>query len=118
MHFIEQKESNKCLAACICSFFQQLNIDSFPDYLSSSNWWRCVSDYVLSTTGYGMMQITMPENEYPLGHYIVVGKSQVIPDGDHAVIYKKGSMVFDPSTHKKGIKGTPKYYIIFYRVFY
>ena len=116
-----QTLDNNCLQACIASIFD-LPLEAAPHvFANGGGWtnakWARLTDWA-RTRDYDLVWIEADNREAAAlkqssGHYIAV--FYTLDGGAHAVVMRRGKVVFDPAWGGAGITGKPRHYFVFKR---
>uniref|UniRef100_A0A6M3IIZ5 Uncharacterized protein n=1 Tax=viral metagenome TaxID=1070528 RepID=A0A6M3IIZ5_9ZZZZ len=114
---VDQENTNDCQRACVASILE-LPLTDVPNFMlpNSDGWVERMQEF---TKPYGFLTLNLfftdgKSEEYLKDCYTIAGgESPRSPEREHAVVWKNGKMVHDPSPTRAGIVGKPHSYTVF-----
>ena len=104
------KENGNCFEACIASLLN-LKLEGVPDLLAYDQgpWMEKLNEWLNIKYNLVYMEVHMPSNEvenFFLNkdfYHVIIGNTTRSPEIKHAVIGRKGKMVYDPHPSNIGV---------------
>ncbi len=94
---IYQSKENNCIAACLASIMEDVDImHNFPPLQDNYTWFAFLRKYMRARFGYGLLLSNFDENTP--GYAIIGGPTVRTPENKkwHAVVYHNGKLIHDP----------------------
>lgn len=116
MKYLKQTKTGiegNCLAACIANLLS-VPIEAVPGY-AGYDWFPILNKWLIAHHGQEILifdynQLQQFTIDTPV---IAVGVSPNYHAMDHAVLWQRGQLLFDPSPTDKGLLGSPSYFLVF-----